>query len=230
MAEEKSTMKIKAERLGTVKEIHQMLKDFDNAYNSIYVINFLVDSLQNDRERQIRKMKDEFHDLRMFRKEFYQEKDFPYDPMFFEIFWDRYLRRYEESRINLLELQSKLDFEKIVLPSESLMINRVNIQSPGFWEFLGSLNPLQQTREFLKDRHERNKDKNYRSRQEEELGELSIMERKNNIVNQKIEILKRLGYSEAEIRQLVTSMVLKPLNQLGKHQDIGLIEGEDGSE
>src|SRR5690606_11924323 len=136
--------------------------------------------------------------------ELYRQKDFPYDLIFFNIFWDRHLRRFDENRISLLELQTKLDFEKIILPSDALVINRVNIQSPGFWEFLGSLNPLQQIREFLKDRHERKKDKKYRSRQEEELGDLSIMEKKNNIVNQRIEILKGLGYPEAEIRQLVS--------------------------
>ena len=230
MAEENRTIRIKAERLGTVKEVRQMLKDFDNAYNSIYAFNFLVDSLQSDRERQRRYQKDEFYDLRKYWKEFFRHKDFPYDPMFFEIFWDRHLRKFDETKINLLELQSKLDISKIVLPSELLVINKVNIQSPGFWEFLGSLNPLQQIREYLKDRHERKKDKNYRSRQEEELGELSIIEKKNNIVNQRIGILKELGYSEAEIRQLVSSMIIEPLNKLGNHQDKGLIEGEDKDE
>jgi len=230
MAEEKSTIKIKAERLGTVKEIRKMLKDFDNAYNSIYAFNFLVDSLQTDKERQRRYRKDEFYDLRKTWRDLYKQRDFPYDPIFFEIFWDRYLRRFDGNRINLIELQKNLKIDKIVLPSESLVINRVNIQSPGFWEFLGSLNPLQQIREYLKDRHERNKDRKFKSRQEEELGELSIMEKKNNIVSQRIEILKGLGYSEAEIRQLVNSMIVEPLNKLGNHQDKGLIEGEEKDE
>jgi len=56
------------------------------------------------------------------------------------------------------------------------------------------------------------------------------MEKKNNIVNQRIEILKRLGYSKTEIRQLVSSMIIEPLNKLGKHQDRGLIEGQDDTE
>lgn len=230
MATENSTIRIKAERLGTVKEVRRLLKDFDNAYNSIYAFNFLVDSLLNDSERNGKLLDDKFHDLRKYWKEFYRQKDFPYEPFFFDIFWDKHLRRFNGERVNLLELQSKLEIKKIVLPSDSLIINKVNIQSPGFWEFLGSLNPLQQIREYLNDRHERCKDKKYRSRQEEDLGDLSIMEKQNNIINQRIEILKGLGYSETEIRQLVSSMIIEPLNKLGQQQDKGLIEGQDDSQ
>ena len=92
---------------------------------------------------------------------------------------------------------------------------------------LGSLNPLQQIREGLKDHHERKKDNKYRNRQEEELGELDIIEKKENIISKQIEILKKLGYSDTEIRQLVNIMVIEPLNKLDKHQDNGQIEGPE---
>jgi hypothetical protein len=49
---------------------------------------------------------------------------------------------------------------------QQLLLRRVLIESPGFWEFLGSLNPLQQLREYLKDRHERRKDTEWREREE----------------------------------------------------------------
>ena len=230
MAQENLTIRIKAERLGTVKEVRKLLKDFDKAYNSIYAFNFLVDSLKSDRERARSNKEDEFYRLIRYWEKFYRQRDFPYKSIFFEIFSDKYLRRRDEQKVNLLDLQSKLQIDKIILPSDNLVIQRVNIQSPGFWEFLGSLNPLQQIREYLNDRHERNKDKKYRSRQEEELGDLSIMEKKNSIVNQRIKILKELGYSEAEIRQLVSAMIIEPLNKLGAHQDRGLIGGEDKSQ
>jgi len=144
MATENSTIRIKAERLGTVKEVTKLLKDFDKAYNSIYAFNFLV----NDNERKRRILDDKFHDLRKYWKEFYRQKDFPYDPIFFEIFWNKHLRSFDEQRVNLLELRSKIDIEKIMLSSDTLIINKVNIQSPGFWEFLGALYPLQQIREY----------------------------------------------------------------------------------
>jgi len=225
MATETSTLKIKAERLGTVKEVKQLLTDFENAYNSIYAFDFLVETLSNDRDRRLRLLDKRFHIWRKYWKEFSMRKDFPYDPFMFEFFWDRYLHRTDESTINLLELQSKIDIDKIVLSADKLTISKVNIQSLGFCEFLGSLNPLQQIREYLNDRHERQKDKKYRSRQEEELGDLSIMEKKNNIINQRIEILRGLSYSETEIRQLVMTMVIEPLNKLGGLQDNGQIDG-----
>lgn len=52
MAEEYGTLRIKAERLGTVVDVRSFLTDIESAYNSIYVFYFLVDSLINDRNRQ----------------------------------------------------------------------------------------------------------------------------------------------------------------------------------
>ena len=39
----------------------------------------------------------------------------------------------------------------------------VVIESPGFWEFIGALNPLEQLRGYLVERHERMKDREYRN-------------------------------------------------------------------
>jgi hypothetical protein len=44
------------------------------------------------------------------------------------------------------------------------------------------------------------------------------------IFNQRIETLKKLGYSDLEIRQFVSARVTQPLLNLGLHQDTGLIE------
>jgi|GEM_PF-784307 len=228
MATEITSLRIKAERLGTVSEVTNLLKDLETAYNSIYAFDFLVDTLSYDRERKLKQVDERFHRLRKYWKEFSHRKDFPFDPFMYEMFFEEYaFIRPKDTLPNLLELQSKIDIEKIVLPSDRLIISKVNIQSPGFWEVLGSLNPLQQIREYIKDRHERKKDDQYRSRQEEEIGNLEIEERRNRIINQRIETLRGLGYSDAEIRQLVMAMVIEPLNRLGRHQDNGQIEGPD---
>jgi hypothetical protein len=224
MATEKTTLRIKAEKLGTVTEVNSLLVDLDNAYNSIYAFDFLVDSIMYDRERHFKQLDEKFHRMRRYWKEIPNRKDFPYDPFFFEMFWEDNLLRQQSNLPNLFELQSKIDIEKIILPNDRLVISKVNIQSPGFWEFLGGLNPLQQIREYLNDRHERKKDKNYRSRQEEELGDLSIEEKRNNILNQRIDMLKKAGYTEIEIRQLVNAMIITPLNKLDSHQDNRQIE------
>lgn len=44
-----------------------------------------------------------------------------------------------------------------------LSLGRVILNSPGFWEFVGGLNPLEQIRIYLSERHERKKDNEYRN-------------------------------------------------------------------
>ena len=39
--------------------------------------------------------------------------------------------------------------------SDSLQLKRVVLQSPGFWGFVGALNPLESIRKYLNDRFER---------------------------------------------------------------------------
>lgn len=39
-----------------------------------------------------------------------------------------------------------------------IILQRVQLSSPGFWEFLGALNPLDQIRRYLNDRHQRKLD------------------------------------------------------------------------
>jgi hypothetical protein len=221
MATEKTSLRINAERLGNVSDIVDLLNDLEKAYNSIYTFEFLVDTLSNDRDRKDDQNKQLFYRFRKLSSEF-NRKEFIFDPYFFELFL---LNIPHENLPNLLEIQTKIDIDKIVLPSDRLYISKVNIQSPGFWEVLGSLNPLQHIREGLKDYHERKKDNNYRSRQEEALRELEIIEKKESLLNARIDTLKKLGYSDAEIRQLVLSMVIEPLNTLCKHQEKGQIEG-----
>jgi len=228
MATEKTSLRIKAERLGTISDVTTFLTDLEVAYNSIYAFDFIVDTISYDRKRKLIQVDERFHRLRRYWKDFSNRKDFPFDPFIYEMFFEEYVFNLPKDTLpNLLELQSKIDIDKIVLPSDRLYISKVNIQSPGFWEVLGSLNPLQQIREYIKDRHERKKDDQYRNRQEEEIGELEIEERRNRIINQQIETLRGLGYNDTEIRQLVNAMVIEPLNRLGRHQDNGQIEGTD---
>jgi hypothetical protein len=49
----------------------------------------------------------------------------------------------------------------MVLPKDRLVLSAAALSSPGFFEFLGSLNPLEVIRKYLVDRHERRKDREY---------------------------------------------------------------------
>lgn len=137
-----------------------------------------------------------------------------------------YIEQTHQERGNLPKLGSVINmctYEGI----EPLILNRVNIQSPGFWEFIGSLNPLEQIRKYINERHERNKDRRYRMRQEEMLQELEIEKYKTQNIKDRIEILKSLGYKPKEIRELVKYFIEEPLERLGRHQDQHLIDDAD---
>jgi len=226
MASETTTLRIKAEQLGSISEIKELLTDFENAYNSIYAFEFIVQSLPADIERSLSNLAERERFLsKLFRD--YPRKEFAYD---YERLYHMMEYFYFDGRRLLPPLKAYyegLDINAVVLPAERLTLNKINIQSPGFWEFMGTLNPLTQIREYLKDRHERKKDNDYRSAQEKRKGELDIIEKEDNIINNRIEMLKKAGYSELEIRQMVNALVLKPLTLLDRHQDNGRIEGPE---
>lgn len=107
-----------------------------------------------------------------------------------------------------------------MLPQYRLELSRVSIKSPGFWEFLGALNPLQQLREFLKDRHERRKDHEYREPAEKEKLKLDnellqkiILEKENSILHDQLSMMKEFGISDEEIRQIIWSRLGIPLSR-----------------
>ena len=196
MQTEISTLRINGERAGTVKEITEYLLDLENAYNSLYIFDHFLDTISpNSKSRR---------NLRFYIYEF----GFP------------------------LSLNFKLDNSSdFILPENRLVISKINIQSPGFWEVIGSLNPLQQLREYLKDRHERRKDIEWREQNEKqkavlenELIQRKILEAENKNIRERIEIFRELGFSDQEIRELIWANIGKPLMELGKHQDTGLIQ------
>lgn len=118
-----------------------------------------------------------------------------------------------------------------ILPAHRLVIKRVRIESPGFWEFLASLNPLQQIREYLNDRHKRRQDKEFREAAEQdklilenELIQRKVWEQENSIFRERVLLMRELGFSDVEIRQFVWATIGRPLTQLGRHQDSRLID------
>ena len=79
----------------------------------------------------------------------------------------RYLERWSfadplDSRWSSLRSGPSEDVASDVPYSDRLVLAAVRLNSPGFWEFLGALNPLEVIRKYLNDRHERRQDRNYR--------------------------------------------------------------------
>ncbi|WED63147.1 hypothetical protein PXH66_12480 [Synoicihabitans lomoniglobus] len=126
---------------------------------------------------------------------------------------------------------NNFDFKKSVAEAleeaAPLELTAASFSSPGFWEFLGSLNPLQQIREWIKDSHERRKDKKYREGQEERENNLKIEELQIKNLRDKIAILREVGVPEEEIRTGVRELIGYPLKALRESEDHGLIESAE---
>lgn len=132
----------------------------------------------------------------------------------------------------------------VVLPDERMIILRIEISSPGGWEFLASLNPLQQLREWAKDRHERRKDKEWREaeqrremvleneKREREVhkADLQNIQLRDSILSGQINTLLSLGYTQEQVRRLLNAHYFGPLSYLDQHFDSGLIESIDVQE
>lgn len=108
----------------------------------------------------------------------------------------------------------------MVPEADRLRLIGVELHSPGFWDFLGKFIPLETIRLYLNDRHERQKDRQYRSRIEAEKLELENFK-------DKIDVLKQLGATDKDLALLKEQLLAKSLRQLNSYQDNGLIlEGE----
>ena len=120
-----------------------------------------------------------------------------------------------------------------ISPEFLMEITRIRISSPGFMEVMASWSPLEQLREYLKDRHERRKDKEWR-----EAGEKRKLDLENELLEQQVlgekygrirdfdKLLHEIGLPQDQRRQALWQHIGAPLARLGRHQDTGLIGGE----
>lgn len=130
--------------------------------------------------------------------------------------------RWSSSR-KLRSIRSIPHAETVVLPEDRLRLVRVRVESPGFWDFVGKLNPLEVLRHYLSDRHERIKDKSYRNDLEQERLRLENERLKTKVVEEQANLLRDFGVPEDKIRQALVRHLVEPLAQLDRAQDRQLI-------
>jgi hypothetical protein len=119
------------------------------------------------------------------------------------------------------------DFAMFVKPDDQLVLRAARLSSPGAWEFLAKLNPLEVVRHYLAERHERRKDKEYRERAEDKRLSLENSLLENRVIRERIEIARSMGATDADLIPLLNEFIHQPLRELGKHQDSGLIDGAE---
>ena len=129
--------------------------------------------------------------------------------------------------VSKFRLVAKSKVSGFVLPVDKLTLHRIEFRSPGFWEFLGSLNPLEVLRKWAADRHERRKDRQYRERLEAEKMRYENEKLKLEVVRDHIELLRNAGVPEEKIREALAQYVVEPLTRLERHQEAGLLGGAE---
>lgn len=119
-------------------------------------------------------------------------------------------------------------------PPDQLEITKINIQSPGWIELCASLNPLQQIREYLKDRHERKKDKEWKwkSEKEREIAELDILciqadRERTKGIREFYELLDSMDMPREEKKKILWERIGQPLSRLARHQDTGFLGSQN---
>lgn len=121
-----------------------------------------------------------------------------------------YQNKYNDAMHRFLEYENMFTINDIVSIDEYPKVIKASFNSPGFWEVVGSWNPFEQIRGYIKERHSRRKDKEYGWELERKLGEAEVENKRLSNDLLKLEIsqkminqLKEVGLSDMEIRHIV---------------------------
>ncbi|MEO6904198.1 MAG: hypothetical protein ABI315_13750 [Bacteroidia bacterium] len=223
---DKSILRIKAKRLGTISEVTSLLIDLEIAYNSIQAFHYIIKEVASNRNKNVQQFINNF--IRMYVAQQAINKSNTLSPSVDKILLKEFKQTFDQKKKelpNLLELKNSIEIDKIIPPDDRLYISKVIIEPLGFWEVIGSFNALEQIRGYLKDRHERKKHNKYQNTEEVKAAHFEIEDRTNKQIIGHIHTLKSIGYSDEKIKPLVTSMLIKPLEKLGMYQDTKQIEG-----
>jgi hypothetical protein len=112
---------------------------------------------------------------------------------------------------------------RFVRPEQQLVVQSVQLASPGFWEFVGSLNPLEVLRRYLDDRHRHRQDREYREAHESRRLDLENMVLENRVLNERIAIARELGLPEVTVTAMLGRWVAEPLRRIDSVYDRGMI-------
>lgn len=103
-------------------------------------------------------------------------------------------------------------------------MSAASLNSPGAWEFLGTLNPLEVLRNYLNDRHERRKDCEYRESAEHRRLDLENLILKNRLISERVRLAKDMGATDRDLAPLFNELIYRPLVALDRYEDKGIIE------
>jgi hypothetical protein len=106
---------------------------------------------------------------------------------------------------------------------ERLSLKATRFESPGWWEFLGKLNPLEVLRQYLNDRHKQKEDRDINWPAAKRRLELENALMENKVIRERIDIVKSLGATEQDLAPLKNQLLFLPLRALDRPQDEDII-------
>lgn len=184
--------------------------------------------------------------------EFLQVLKSTYDRLLvFEILMDDYqsrerrLRRYmpfpeavaffggASAMLSASEL-SDASLVRFIAPHDELVLQSVQLSSPGSWQFVGSVFPLEVIRKMINDHHTRRQDREYREGYERRRLEIENLILETEFMRGRISMARELGATDAELTPLLNALVYEPLARLDAVAAKGMIraasETEEGQE
>ena len=198
-------VQIRANRGGTIHEIIDFLHDLELSYAALIDADIQLNAIGR-------------------RIDFFYRWEVPLDFLLrrgsFLLLDLDFLYRYKSDE----ELVNKIP------PKYRLEISKVSINSPGVWEFLGALNPLEQIRRYLQERHDRIREMELRRYEKEKLeleNELirqEVIRRKIENIREAYRLHKKYGMPLEDLEEVLLINIAPRLIKLGEHQDRGLIE------
>lgn len=107
----------------------------------------------------------------------------------------------------------------------TLVLTGCSFSSPGFWEAIAKLSPIETLRVYLQDRHERERDKTWHWDKEKQREQVEILSKKMKVARDLVKLARDVGMKEEEIRQLVIDVLVRPLERLDVFIENRLLTG-----
>ncbi|NBD32667.1 MAG: hypothetical protein GVY17_06820 [Cyanobacteria bacterium] len=107
--------------------------------------------------------------------------------------------------------------------SERIFLKAVVLESPGVWDFLGSLNPLKSILEYINLRHEMRKDYEYREGEEARKLKIENDLLETQLIRERLAIIREIGATENDLSILKDQLLGRSFKRLHEFQDVGLI-------
>jgi hypothetical protein len=197
--DERGSLRIESSGGWPVTDVVEFLDSFRSAYEGLMILDALLRSFTQEAQRFGRRIP-------------YTLGEYP-DLSFYSL-----------SMPSLALTLPQEVFAHLIRPQDRLILLRARFSSPGFWEFMGSLNPLEVVRKYLDDRHRRRQDREYREGQERRRLELDNLLLENQVFRERIQLAQELGLPGEALVPLINRFVGEPMQRLGTTEDRGVIE------